>query len=318
MTDPADPADPASSTPAVIVGVDGSDGATAALAWARHKSELLGSVAPVWVYEHPTTLDMLVTPIRRIDAAELRAAREEPIVAGIAAAAPDLVDRTRVIEGHAGVELVRAARDARLLVVGSRGRSPVVATLLGSVSSYCVKNAAVPVAVIPPGFPTDRPLSTIVVGVDGSPNAERALQWAIEHVEPTGTVYAIGALSMWGYMAGEFDPPTDVLAKQLEQTVELAVQNAIDLVGDRLPHGPQVIIQVVTRDARVALPQLAGSKADALVIGARGTTGMGHLLLGSVSTALVHHPVVPTVVIPRDPADTASMPTRPTPPQQEG
>ena len=42
---------------------------------------------------------------------------------------------------------------------------------------------------------------------------------------------------------------------------------------------------------------LAAAEADLLVLGARGHEGVAHLLLGSVTTGLVHQPVIPTVVV---------------------
>jgi len=46
-----------------------------------------------------------------------------------------------------------------------------------------------------------------------------------------------------------------------------------------------------------SLLRAASADADMLVVGAQGHQGVAHLLLGSVSTALVHQPVVPTVVV---------------------
>lgn len=61
--------------------------------------------------------------------------------------APDKV-QTEIAYGHPAQVLVDATRDADLLVVGHRGHGAFTGMLLGSVSMYCVTNAACPVVVV--------------------------------------------------------------------------------------------------------------------------------------------------------------------------
>lgn len=55
----------------------------------------------------------------------------------------------RVATGDAAEELVRAAREADMLVVGSRGSGGFTRLLMGSVSSKVAHHAACPVVVVP-------------------------------------------------------------------------------------------------------------------------------------------------------------------------
>lgn len=56
--------------------------------------------------------------------------------------------QTQVIEGHAAPVLIAAARDAQLLVVGSRGHGAFAGMLLGSVSEHCTSHSPCPVVVV--------------------------------------------------------------------------------------------------------------------------------------------------------------------------
>jgi nucleotide-binding universal stress UspA family protein len=55
---------------------------------------------------------------------------------------------TETLQGAAGPALVRRAENADLLGVGARGLGGISGMLLGSVSTYCVHHATVPVVVV--------------------------------------------------------------------------------------------------------------------------------------------------------------------------
>jgi len=54
-----------------------------------------------------------------------------------------------VSEGDPAEELIKASRDADLLVVGSRGSGGFAKLLVGSVSSQVTHHAACPVVIVP-------------------------------------------------------------------------------------------------------------------------------------------------------------------------
>jgi nucleotide-binding universal stress UspA family protein len=64
-----------------------------------------------------------------------------------------------------------------------------------------------------------------------------------------------------------------------------------------MPGHPSVETAVLSGDPRAVL-RSAGADADLLVVGARGHGVLEHLLLGSVASALAHHPTVPTIIVP--------------------
>ena len=84
-----------------------------------------------------------------------------------------------VIDGDGASSIIEVAREHRasLIVVGRRGRGGFKRLLLGSVSDEVATYAPCPV-VITGKQQAWEPQSTIVVGVDGSPDSDRALAWA--------------------------------------------------------------------------------------------------------------------------------------------
>ena len=89
------------------------------------------------------------------------------------------------VQADPGAALVKAAADADLLVVGSRGHGGFLGLLLGSVSHWCANHATCPVAVVPATWDGDH-ARRVVVGVDGSAPSYEALRWAIDEAAHRG------------------------------------------------------------------------------------------------------------------------------------
>ena len=140
----------------------------------------------------------------------------------------------------------------------------------------------------------------IVVGVDGSPNSERALDWAMQEAATRRaplTVVAVHAVpkSYWGHIpvVGPSDSPA---LEELRRGVEEMTQQAASRFGDA--SSPSVNIRAVSGFPVEEL--LATSQdADLLVVGSRGAGGFARLLIGSVSNQVVQHATCPVVVVPR-------------------
>ncbi len=133
----------------------------------------------------------------------------------------------------------------------------------------------------------------IVVGVDGSDGATRALEWAAVQAARTGAVLEIHAAS----------GPGSVLVAP--STVRKAFQPIVDGAAAR---AAQVAPEVITRSAisehapGVVLIE-ASEGADLLVVGSRGRGGFSGLLLGSIGRRCVHRARCPVVVVgPEGPA----------------
>ncbi len=277
----------------VVVGVDGTEGSILALKWALDRKGRFGAVRTVTAFHIGPFGDgfgvaAMASPGIQIyeEAAEARLEK------ALAATDPSLRDTATIVESSAGPGLVHAAEDAGLLVVGCRGRSGLAERLLGSVGSYCVKHAPIPVAVIAGDSPL-RPLETIAVGIDGSENCKAALRWAIDHVDPGGTIVAVGSFNPLAYSIDGYVPPMDLLEGETLKNVEDSVAEVLAEVKTDVT----IRTEVRVGDPRTVLRE-ASEEFDLLVVGSRGHRGVAHLLLGSVTTSLLHHPTGAIVVVP--------------------
>jgi nucleotide-binding universal stress UspA family protein len=142
----------------VIVGVDGSAGGSAALLWAAAEARLRGTrlrVIHAWRFSYPEVAGYgwggSVEVLPRTGMSDLHRAAEGLLDVAAAHLASEGVDvdlECEAIEGAPAEVLVGAAREADLLVVGSRGHGGFVGLLLGSVSQQCAHHAPCPVVIV--------------------------------------------------------------------------------------------------------------------------------------------------------------------------
>lgn len=136
----------------IVVGVDGSPGAAAALEFAAAEAALRFArlrVVSVWDVP-PPLVETFALPTEAYDFYQASGKRlADDAVEDVHDLHPEVDVAASSVEGAAGVVLADAARDADLLVVGSRGRGGFATLLLGSVSDYLVHHAPCPVVVVP-------------------------------------------------------------------------------------------------------------------------------------------------------------------------
>ncbi|WP_329500464.1 universal stress protein [Kitasatospora herbaricolor] len=140
---------PESAQRVIVVGVDGSPSSRAALRWARRQARLEdASVEAVAAWDFPPLSGWgLSIPGPEIEEAA-RLALADTVEQEQDTTHPPVPVRQRTEYGHPADVLLRFARGAHLLVVGSRGLGGFTGTLLGSVSRHCVEHAPCPVVVV--------------------------------------------------------------------------------------------------------------------------------------------------------------------------
>ena len=137
----------------IVVGVDGSEESKEALRWALEEARLrratlravhAWAVPAVYVHGYAPPPDLVDRDLLRDRAAQML----DAVVAEVAGEDPHVAVERFASEGSAAQVLVEAARDADLLVVGSRGHGDFAGLLLGSVSHQCAHHARCAVVIV--------------------------------------------------------------------------------------------------------------------------------------------------------------------------
>ena len=265
----------------VVAGVDGSDHGREALRFALSEAALRGArvtAVRAWSIPPLTTTGVGIMPAYQVvrdglaegTAAELAQSVEEASSASV---------EVEVVQGDAAGALVERSAGAALVVVGSRGRGSVAGPLLGSVSQGVLHHAQCPVAVV---HKAERALgSRVVVGVDGSPGASGAIQWAFAEAKLRSVpVHAVSAYEEpWTLAAAGFSSAE--IALEYRNALAGDAGRVVEEVRAAAPEGVEVTGEVVLASAGRALVDIAGD--DLLVVGSRGRGGFKSLLLGSLS-----------------------------------
>ncbi|MDR7255435.1 nucleotide-binding universal stress UspA family protein [Nocardioides sp. BE266] len=198
---------------------------------------------------------------------------------------------TEIHTGQAVAELLRAADESSVVVLGSHGHGRTGEALLGSVSQHLARHATCPVVVVRKA--RDEEARRIVVGIDGSRSSAAALDYACRRAEDTGeTVVAIHA---WRVHA----PSTDVW-KSEPRSVDSEERELLlseSLAGVREDH-PDVRLEhevVAVAPGQALVDASAG--ASLVVVGSRGLGFFSGLLLGSVSQVVLHRAECPVAVV---------------------
>lgn len=294
----------------VVVGVDGSRTSRRALRAAVAEAALCdGSVDAVFFWS------MTGIPRPKLDAGPTYV----PSTAEWQASAQQIVDKA-VAEALAGPEpptdvpvtpravhggprkLLDQAVGAELLVVGARGTSGLERWVLGTVSRQMVEQTPCPVLVV-----RDRTSAPgggeVIVGVDGSPGSDRALDWALRrasasrapvHAVRTWAPLRMPVLKAVGWSASQGG---EVQGRHEQEEA----QGQLDRALERRPLPPGVAAHASALEGSPAGRLVeAAAGAELLVVGSRGMGGFARMLMGSVSTQCAEHATCPVVVVPSE------------------
>jgi nucleotide-binding universal stress UspA family protein len=140
-------------------------------------------------------------------------------------------------------------------------------------------------------------MATMVVGTDGSADAEAAMERVIELMRSPGTVHLVAAY------------PGRSTLERIGLTARQEPADMRGVAADVLARGERRFAEAgftVEKHARegdpaqVILDVADETRADLIVVGARGTSGLRRFALGTVATRLAHHATRSLLIVRQD------------------
>lgn len=277
----------------IVAGVDSSHASTTAVEWAaRAAADRQGSLRLL----HGFSPDQSSFGFGMdTDAAAIRTSGERllaRLAAHVHATQDALPVTTTQSDDYPAKALVRASLAADLVVLGAHGDSQLGLASVGQTATQVASHASVPVTIVRTAG-DQHPFGRITVGLDPSPDARRALDWAVDEAGRTGA--EVLALHAWQPRDAE-DPhlrKSDWAA--YSRQVEERVQEWIE--PQRRAHADvKVQVQVERGNPSKALT-VSSRSSDLVVVGARGSGGFDGLRLGRVSRDLLGHAACPLTIV---------------------
>jgi nucleotide-binding universal stress UspA family protein len=206
------------------------------------------------------------------------------------------ITQQHLLQGDPGEEIVELSQriGADLIVTGSRGHEAFGRLVLGSVSDEIVRRATCPV-LVSRGISTAWPPTRLIVGTDGSDEAENASEVAaavaallgasvlLIRVLPKLPASAKIDLNIRNEMLGRLNDILACRAKALGDTYGARVE-ILATIGNP----SRVLVELADIDPESAL----------LAIGKRGLSRIDRWRLGSVSNDVLHASQGPVLIVP--------------------
>ena len=189
-----------------------------------------------------------------------------------------------------------------MIVLGWRGHGAVRRFLMGSVSRGVVRGAKCAVLMVRRG---QRDVRRIVIGFDGSVNAQRAVEFVGRlHPPRGGQVIVFTAVDHMGVPSHTLAPrgvgatvAAEVRRINAERTAR-AKKNLARAEATLARAGWRVRTTVSAgAPLHDLLATVDSAGADLLVVGARGASGFRHLLVGSVAEGALNRCPVPVLMV---------------------
>ncbi|MEU3085775.1 universal stress protein [Streptomyces massasporeus] len=297
----------------IIVGLDGSLESRAAAEWAAREAALRQQPVKLLNVRPPVPEPMAQAPLLGAETHRHWSERiPREAAEGLRLRHPGVEVTTEQRAGTAAEVLLEAARDAELLVLGSRALSGPAGFLIGSVGQSVVAHAEVPVILVrageqaadehvkdPAGIPSAATgFRPVVLGLDTDSPDDTVITFAFEEAGRRGA--ALTVVTGWnlplsyGYS----------LAAGVDLREDFAGEQAAALTEALLPWREKYPDVKVTEVSRFGSPanHLIDAACDAslVVVGRRVRRSPFGVHIGAVAHAVMHHATTPVAVVAHD------------------
>jgi nucleotide-binding universal stress UspA family protein len=140
-------------------------------------------------------------------------------------------------------------------------------------------------------------MSGILVGVDGSDQSQRALEWAAKEAAIRHTSLTVLTVhqAVHGWAGSLYYPDDEVQTQKAAEAARAETDKVLAGLGDSRPES--VTVKAVHGYPAEELLN-AGAGADMIVLGSSGVGGWSRQFLGSVATKVSHHASAPVLIVP--------------------
>jgi nucleotide-binding universal stress UspA family protein len=214
--------------------------------------------------------------------------------------------RARLLTGEVVPSLEREVRDEAmdLVVMTTHGRAGLERAWLGSVADSLLRHLAVPVLIIRPSEESPRPERVeyrhVVIGLDGSARAERAIEPALALVkDQDARVTLLRVVSPPSAVTSPYLPHAARIShEEMQERQEQATTYLTD-IRERLGQRVERIETVALLEyhaARAILGYVTEHGVDLIALSTHGRGSVSRLLMGSVTDKVVRATAVPVLV----------------------
>ncbi|BAU50201.1 universal stress protein [Sulfurifustis variabilis] len=200
--------------------------------------------------------------------------------------------------GSAFGEILNAARDtqADLIVLGAHGRHYLRGLLLGTTAARVARHGERSVLVV--RKPASRPYRRVIVATDFSEHARRALRRA-RRLAPAAGIDLFHAYELWY----EYRLRTGITSDEVQRLhldYETQARERLAALAREAGLDPGVTPCVVRYGyaGNLVVKAAAERRADLVVVGTRGLTGLNYALLGSVAEHVLRESPCDVLVVP--------------------